>query len=158
MLRRVGAFVVATAVMILLGSSIQSYLIQRDWSAAAGLADGTASVGIPFTDRISWIAHDWVGMFVPYSIVIIIALLIAFLVAGAVARFTGFRNVVFALAGAAALFTLYTTLRIELGTVGFFGARGPIGFAGQMAVGAIAGLLFARLTQPRNIAIVSTAR
>lgn len=157
MLRRVGAFVVATAVMIVLGSTVQSYLIQRDWSGAAGLADGTGPVAIPFGDRISWVAHDLVGMFVPYSIVTTIALLVAFLVAGALARFIGFRLFVFGLAGAVALFALFATLRTVLGTVGIFGARGPMGFATQMAVGAIAGLLFARLTQPRN-AITRTAR
>lgn len=152
MLRRVGAFVVAAAAMVLLGSVTQSYLVQRAWSSAAGHADATAPLAIPFTDRIAWAAHDLVGMFVPYSSVTSIALLIAFLIAGALARFTGYRTIVFGLAGALALFTLFTTLRMVLGTVGIFGARGPLGFAAQMAVGAIAGLLFAKLTNSRNIA------
>jgi hypothetical protein len=33
--------------------------------------------------------------------------------------------------------------------VGIFGARGPAGLAAQRAVGAVAGVLFARLTSPR---------
>jgi hypothetical protein len=33
--------------------------------------------------------------------------------------------------------------------VGIFGARGPAGLGAQMAVGAIAGVLFARLTSRR---------
>jgi cellobiose-specific phosphotransferase system component IIC len=92
------------------------------------------------------VAHDLVGMFVPYSIVTSIALLIAFLIAGALARFTGFRVIVFGIAGAAALFALFTILRSVLGTVGIFGARGPTGLAAQMVVGAVAGVLFAQLT------------
>jgi hypothetical protein len=146
MLRRVVAFVVAAGAMVLLGSAASSYFIQRAWSGAAGHADATAAVTIPFADRISWAGHDLVGMFVPYSAVTSIALLLAFLIAGLLARLTGFRVFVFGLAGALALFALFTILRSVLGTVGIFGARGPLGLAAQMAVGAIVGVLFARLT------------
>ena len=149
MLRRVVAFVVAACAMVLLGSVAHSFLVQRAWSSAAGHALGTAPVAIPFADRITWAAHDLVGMFVPYSAVTSIALFIAFLIAGALARFTGFRVAVFGLGGALALFVLFTIMRSVLGTVGIFGARGPTGLAAQMAVGAVAGLLFAWLTAPR---------
>jgi hypothetical protein len=120
MLRRVFAFVVAGAAMVLLGSAAHSYFVQRAWSSAAGHANATAPAAIPFADRISWAVHDFFGMFVPYCTVTSIALLIAFLIAGALARFTGLRIIVF-------------------------------GLAAQMAVGAIAGVLFARLTRPSNI-------
>ena len=86
-------------------------------------------------------------MFLPYCAVTSIALFVAFLIAGALARFTGFRVVVFGFAGASALFVLFTIMRRVLGTVGVFGARGSGGLAAQMAVGALAGLLFARLTK-----------
>jgi hypothetical protein len=151
MLRRVVAFVVAACAMVLLGSAAHSYFVQRAWSGAAGHADGTAPAGIPFADRIAWAAHDLVGMIVPYSAVTSIALFIAFLIAGALARFTGSRTIVFGVGGALALFVLFTIMRNVLGTVGIFGARGPAGLAAQMAVGAIAGVLFARLTGPRNL-------
>jgi hypothetical protein len=146
MLHRVVAFVVAAAIMLLLGSLASSYMIQWAWSGAALRADPALPATIPFADRISWAAHDLVGMFVPYSIVTSIALLVAFLVAGLLARFTGFRAVVFGLGGALAIFALFTTLRSVLGTVGIFGARGTAGLIAQMIVGAVAGLLFARLT------------
>jgi hypothetical protein len=149
MLRRVVAFVVAAVVMLLLGSAAHSYFVQRAWSIAAGHAAGTAPAAIPFTERISWAAHDLVGMFLPYCAVTSIALLVAFLIAGALARFTGFRMFVFGLGGALALFALFTILRSVLGTVGIFGVRGPAGLATQMAVGAVAGVLFARLTRSR---------
>jgi cellobiose-specific phosphotransferase system component IIC len=153
MLRRVIAFVVAACVMVLLGSAAHSVLIQQAWSSAAGHAAGTVPVAIPFADRISWAGHDLVGMIVPYSAVTSIALLVAFLIAGALARFTGFRVIVFGLAGALALFTLFTILRSVLGTVGVFGARGAMGLAAQMTVGAVAGVLFAKITEARNASI-----
>jgi cellobiose-specific phosphotransferase system component IIC len=146
MLRRVVAFVLAAGVMMLLGSAAHSYFVQQAWSGAAGEAFGTARVAIPLADRISWAAHDVIGLFPSYCAVTSIALLVAFLIAGALARLTGYRTVVFGLAGASALFVLFTILRSVLGTVGIFGARGAYGLAAQMAVGAVAGVLFARLT------------
>ena len=150
MLRRVVAFVVAACAMVLLGSAAHSVLVQHAWSGAAGHASGTAPAAIPFADRLTWTAHDLVGMLVPYSAVTSIALLVAFLIAGALARFTGFRVIVFGIGGALALFALFTILRNVLGTVGIFGARGPAGLAAQMAVGAVAGVLFAKISAPRK--------
>jgi aldose sugar dehydrogenase len=148
MLRRLAAFVVAAAAMVVLGSAAHSYLVQEAWSTAAGQAGGTGPAAIPFADRIFWAAHDLGGMILPYSAVTSIALLIAFLIAGALARRSGFRVTVFGVAGALALFVLFTVLRLVLGTVGIFGARGTIGLAAQMAAGLIAGVLFAKLTPP----------
>jgi hypothetical protein len=59
----------------------------------------------------------------------------------------------FGLAGALAIFVLFTFMKSLLGTVGIFGARGPVGLAAQMAVGAVAGVLFARLTRPAKLPI-----
>jgi len=155
MLRRVVAFVVAAVAMLLLGSAAHSYFVQRAWSSAAGHASGTAPAAIPFADRISWAAHDLFGMIVPYCTVTSIALLVAFLLAGALTRLTGFRVIVFGVAGATALFVLFTIMRSVLGTVGIFGARGAAGLAAQMAVGAVAGVLFAQLTRPNNLHSIS---
>jgi hypothetical protein len=146
MLRRIVAFVLAAAVMVVLGSAAHSFLVQGAWSVAAGQAAGAAPASIPLADRISWAGHDLAGMIVPYAALTSIALLIAFLIAGLVARFSGVRVFVFGLAGAVALFTLFTVLRMTLGSVGVFGARGSVGLAAQMAVGLAAGVLFARLT------------
>jgi hypothetical protein len=148
MLRRVAAFVVAAGAMVLLGSAAHSYFVQQAWSSAAGHAYGTAPLAIPFVDRISWAAHDLFGMFLPYCGVTSIALFVAFVIAGGLARFTGFRVIVFGLAGALALLVVFTAMKSLLGTVGIFGARGPAGLAAQMLVGAVAGVLFARLTRP----------
>ncbi len=150
MLRRIAAFVVAAAAMVLLGSAAHSYFVQQAWSFAAGHASGTAPAAIPFADRITWAAHDLLGMLRSYGAVTSIALLIAFLLAGALARFSGFRVLVFGVAGGSALFVLFTIMRVVLGTVGIFGARGGVALAVQMAVGAFSGVLFARLTATRD--------
>jgi hypothetical protein len=153
MVRRMIAFVVAAALMVVLGSAAHSYFVQRAWSSAAGMADGGVAADIPFTDRVAWAAHDLGGMIVGYSALTSIALFIAFLLAGFLARFSGGRTLIFGIAGGAAILALFTILRMVLGTVGIFGARGPVGLGGQMLVGFLAGLMFARLTPPRKAAL-----
>src|SRR6202043_1937965 len=111
MLRRVVAFVLAAAAMVLLGSTAHSYFVQQAWSSAAGHAYGTAPAAIPLADRISWAAHDLLGMFLPYCAVTSIALFVAFVIAGALARFTRFRVIVFGLGGALALFVLFAVMK-----------------------------------------------
>ena len=148
MLRRIAAFAIAVAIMVTLGSAAHSYFVQQAWSQAAGWAGGTGQGALPFTDRISWAAHDVVGMIKSYGALTVIALLIAFLAAGAVTRLTGNRTVVFGAGGAVAVFLMFTALRTFIGTVFIFGARGASGLATQMAVGLIAGVVFARLTTP----------
>jgi hypothetical protein len=146
MLRRIVAFVVAAAAMVVVGSFAQSYLVQRAWSLAAGQAVGRDPAAIPFADRIAWAAHDLRGMLIPYAGTTSLALLIALLLAGVVVRFSGRRAVVFGIAGALAMLALFTVLKVSLGTVGIFGARGAVGIAAQMAAGLSAGALFAKLS------------
>ena len=150
MLRRIVAFVVAAAVMVVLGSVAHSYFVQLAWSTAAGLADGSSPAAIPIADRISWAVHDLFGMILGYAATTSAALLIAFLAAGALARVSGHRVAVFGLASASAILALFTALRVLLGTVGIFGARGAMGLAAQMAAGLLAGVLFAKLSTPRH--------
>ena len=153
MVRRLVAFVAALIVMIVLGSLAHSLFVQQAWSSAAAMADSTAP-GLTIGERISWALSDLVGMETrmasnapPYGLLAGVALLISFLAAGLVARFTGMRTIVFAVAGAVAMFTLFTLLKMAVGTVGVFGARGMLGLAAQMTAGLIAGLTFARLSQ-----------
>lgn len=148
MLRRIAAFVVAAAVMVVLGSAAHSYFVQEAWSLAAGHAGGTAPAAIPIFDRLAWAAHDLRGMIRSYALVTSIALGLALLSAGAVARFSAHRVLVFGAAGALAIFVQFTALKMVLGTVGIFGARGTMGLAAQMAVGLAGGVLFAKLTPP----------
>jgi uncharacterized membrane protein HdeD (DUF308 family) len=87
--------------MVVLGSAAHSYFVQRAWSRAAGHAYGTAPPAIPFADRITWAAHDLFGMFLLYSAVTSIALVCRIRDCRSDwLRFTGFRAIVFGLAGA----------------------------------------------------------
>jgi hypothetical protein len=152
MVRRLIGFVVAALVMIVLGSIAHSLMVQQAWADAAAMGEG-APAALPIGDRIGWIFSDLVGMEAnvpPYGALTSIALLIAFLAAGLVARFTGLRTIVFAVAGAIAIFVLFTALKSAVGTVGVFGARGMVGLSLQMTAGLIAGVVFALLTQPRT--------
>jgi hypothetical protein len=150
MLTRVRAFVLAVVLMVVLGSMAHSFFVQRAWSAAAGLAEGSAPVAIPLAARLAWAWHDLGGMLRSYAALTAAALLVGFLAAGALARVSGFRSWVFGAAGASAIFAMFTAMRLLLGSVGIFGARGPLGLSAQMAAGCLAGVLFARLTPPRR--------
>jgi hypothetical protein len=157
MVRRLVAFVVAALVMAVLGAAMHSLFVQEAWLAAATQANTGYPAALTVSDRLAWIGHDIVGMHFgtapnapPYGVLTSVGLLVAFFAAGLVARFTGLRLIVFAVAGAVAMFVLFTALKAALGTVGVFGARGTFGLAGQMVVGAIAGFVFARMTQPAH--------
>lgn len=149
MLRRLLAFVVALIVMVVLGSIAHSLFIQAAWAEAAGMAEG-APATLAMGERIEWITHDLVGLQPLFGALSAIALTIAFLAAGLMARFTGLRTIVFAVAGAVAIFALFTILKLVLGTVGVFGARGMFGLGAQMMAGLIAGLVFATMTRPQQ--------
>jgi hypothetical protein len=153
MVRWLFGFVIAASVMIVLGSAAHSYFVQEAWVTAAGQAEGAGPAALPLADRLGWFAADLIDMernSPPYGALTGVALLIAFLVAGIVARLTGMRALVFAGAGAVAIFVLFTALKLSLGTVGVFGARGAMGLGAQMAAGLIAGLVFAAFTRPRS--------
>lgn len=156
MMRRIVAFLVAALVMAVLGAIAHSLFVQEAWLSAASQAEGGTPAALSIGDRLAWIGHDIINMEIgaaapapPYGVLAGVALLIAFLAAGLVSRFTGLREIVFAVAGAVAIFVLFTTLRSTMGTVGVFGARGAMGLGAQMVVGMIAGYLFAVLTRPR---------
>ncbi len=147
--RWVVAFLAAAAVMVVLGSLAHSLMVQQAWSDAVMAGEGVAAT-LSFGDRAQWILHDLVGLQPLYGALVGIALLVAFLVGSLVARFTGLRMIVLAVAGAVAIFVLFTVVKMALGTVGVFGARGTMGLGLQVAVGLIAGLVFAFLSRPRT--------
>ena len=143
MLRAIVVFVLVLALTVVIGSTAHSLFIMHAWTMAAVQATGAPPVAPSVADHISWIAHDIVGMGPTYAALVGIALAIAFVVAGFFARVTGLRPIVFAVAGAVAIFVLFSVMKFTLGTVGVFGARGMEGMIAQAAVGALGGLLFA---------------
>jgi hypothetical protein len=147
--RRLIAFVVAVVVMIVLGSLAHSLMVQQAWADAVLAGEGSPGT-LSFGERVSWILHDLTGMLPLFGSLTTIALLIAFLAGGLVARFTGLRPIVYAVAGAVAIFVLFTALKTALGTVGVFGARGTLGLGLQVVAGMVAGVVFAMLSRPRD--------
>jgi hypothetical protein len=57
---------------------------------------------------------------------------------------------VFTVAGAVAIFVMFTIMKSQLGTVGVFGARGTMGLGAQVIAGLIAGLVFAIASRPQS--------
>ena len=143
MLRSILIFLLVLALTVVLGVATHSLFVMDAWANAAGEAAGAAPPALGFADRIGWIGHDILGMGPMYGALVGIALAVAFIAASFLARVTGLRTIVFAAAGAIAMIVLFETLRVELGTVGVFGARGTMGITAQAGVGALAGLLFA---------------
>jgi hypothetical protein len=143
MLRAIIVFVLVLAVAVVLGVTAHSLFIMHAWTMASVQATGTVPVPPSTADHLSWITHDIAGMGPMYATLVGIAFAIAFTVAGYFARMTGLRVIVFAVAGAVAMYVLFTIMKLTLGTVGVFGARGMEGMVAQAAVGAVAGLLFA---------------
>ena len=150
MVRWIIGFVVALGAMVVLGSIAHSVFVQEAWSMAAGQAEGTGPVALPMAERINWIGHDLIGLEPLYGALSGVALLIAFAAGSLLSRFTGLRWIVFPVAGAAAIFILFTVMKMQLGTVGVFGARGDMGLGAQMLAGLLAGALFATLTRPQS--------
>lgn len=144
MIRRLLAFISAVLIMAVLGSVAHSLFVQQAWIDSAG-----AAAQLSVNERLGWIAHDVVGLQPLFGALAAVALLVAFLVSGLVARYTGLRTIVFAVAGAVAIFVLFTTMKSVLGTVGVFGARGAMGLGAQMFAGLLAGLVFAMMTRPQ---------
>ena len=149
MFRHVIAFVIAAALMALLGAVAHSWFVQQAWIDAAAMSASSPQAQLTLQERLSWMADDIVGMQPLYSALTSVALLLAFLAAHVVARVTGLRTIVFSVAGAVAIFVMFTLMKETLGTIGVFGARGTSGLAAQSLAGLLAGLIFAMLTRSR---------
>lgn len=148
MLRTIFAFAVAAVFMALLGSVAHTWFVQQAWIDATALSAPT--VALTLEERLAWVLDDVVGLQPMYGGLTSVALLLAFLAAHVVARVTGLRAIVFSVAGAVAIFVMFTLMKETLGTIGVFGARGTAGLAAQSLVGLLAGLLFAMLTRYRT--------
>ena len=150
MIRRIAAFVAAVVTMVVLGSLAHSWFVQQAWLEAAAISGSVPDAQLTVTDRLSWMAHDVVGLQPLYGALTAVALLIAFLASGLLARFTGLRTIVYTVSGAVAIFVMFTIMKSQLGTVGVFGARGTMGLGAQVIAGLIAGLVFALASRPQS--------
>lgn len=153
-LRTVAAFLVALVAATGAGSVFASLMIQA----------GLVGAGATFTpaDRLAAIGEDYSGLVVgtlfrngvpgAYVLVFAIGLAVGFVVAFGLKRLVKpLAPVAYPLAGAAAIATALMLMSLQYyGTTPIAGARGSLGFALQLAAGAIGGLVFALLRPKRG--------
>ncbi len=138
--RPIGSFFAAVIVAIILGSIASTHFV------LAALSD--LGIEIPFDDRLSMTLQDIVGIAPLYGAVIGAGLLVAFVAAVFVSKLApSLRWLVYLVAGGTAVGVTLATLQTVFGGImPISGARSTAGFLSQIAVGAIAGYVFARLT------------
>ncbi|TLU65082.1 hypothetical protein FE810_09145 [Thalassotalea litorea] len=106
-------------------------------------------VVVEFNDRVNLTVDDWLGLLPTYGMIIAIALLIAFFVAGLIAkRLNAYRAVLFVLAGIVAFITVLTAIESIMNINVIAGARGW-GFYAQCLAGAIGGFVFTRMKKAK---------
>ena len=138
--RPVGSFIATLLILIILGSIASTHFV------LLGLSD--LGVEIPLSDRLSMTLQDILGIAPMYGAIFGLGLIIAFVVAIFVTRLApSLRWFVYLVAGGAAMGATLITLQLAFnGIMPISGARTAGGFIAQVAVGAIAGYVFARLT------------
>ena len=136
------AFVVAVVAALAVASIISTQFV------IAGLQG--VGVEIPFVTRLSMTVTD-LALLRFYALSGGTAMLVAFLVAGACARWLpGSRQVWFTVAGFAALICVLMILELIIGAMFIAGARSLPGHVLQGAAGAFGGWVFAGLTAARD--------
>jgi hypothetical protein len=109
---------------------------------------------IPLADRATTALKDIAGFGPIYAAVFALPFALAFGLAGFVARRTPApRAPLMAIAGAGASAAVLSGVVAIVGTQAIAGARDPVGFAVQVATGALAGLAFALLHRPKRMAV-----
>jgi hypothetical protein len=147
MLRAILAYLAASAATFAAASFAHTQMVLNELAAMGAPVDA----GLRFTTAVS----DMIGLLASgsppgiFAIIIAVGMLVAFPVAALVTYLAPhLRWFVFMVAGAVAMFVIFTALKSALGTVGLFGARGTLGLALQMGAGALGGLVFT-LLKPR---------
>jgi len=140
-MRMVLGYILAVIVVLVIGAGAHAVFNQGDLAAIGG----DFTIG----DRLSWIAHDIVGMAPLYGAIMGVALLIGFIVAGIVAGFMQpLRSVVYIVAGAVAVGVALTVMGQLFEITPIASTRGMDGFIGQAVAGALAGLTYAMIKRP----------
>lgn len=141
--RAVGGFIAAVLVTLAAASFAHThYTIQGLIAVGAEVPPGVA---------MDTVRGDFVGLAPSFGVVIAIALLLGFVVAGLARRFVKLpRAVAFALAGAAALATALWLMRLSYEITPISSARSWTGFLTLCAAGALGGLVFASVSRMRK--------
>ncbi len=139
-IRLILAFVITVAVTSVLAVAASSQFVM------AGLRGLGAEIGGGEMARV--MVHDVAGMAPLYSMFVAAALLLGFLLTGFLwPRVKLPRPLSYAIGGGAAIAAMLLIMGAVLGIMMVAGARTPLGFAAQCAVGAVGGLIFAALSR-----------
>lgn len=141
-MRLLAAFCGAVLLMAGLGTAVQTQFVLAALEAVGAR--------IAFADRLSMTLDDLAGFAPIYAAVAALGFLVAFLVAGAVARrLKPLRGLIYAVAGAAAIAAaLFLMREVFFGVPPIAGARSLAGQVAQILCGALAGALFAWISAP----------
>lgn len=111
---------------------------------------GRLGVDVPIGDRVYATLHDIGGMGPTYGAILGIGFLVAFLVAGLIARFVpGLRVLIYVVAGGTAVAVALIIMNAQFEITPIAGARTMLGFAAQVGAGGVAGLVFSAMTPRR---------
>ncbi len=116
-------------------------------------------VAVSIEDRLDATVHDIFGLLPMFGPLLAIALMLGFVVAGLIVRFSNSKRLLwYCLAGAAAFVTMILLMRLSLNLTPLAAARTPIGL-GMIAMScAVAGVIFHYLTVGRYTERQSTSR
>jgi len=140
--RLVGGFIAAVLVTVVVACFAHTHFVLQGLRAVgAEIPPGVAL-------RTAW--TDLLGLAPAFSVVIGLALLIGFVVAGFLRRFIKLpRPIAFAIAGGAALATALALMKLSYAITPIASARTWAGFLALCAAGALGGLVFASVSRSR---------
>ena len=140
MLKRILAFMVAV-----LGGYVFAVLAYSQLNLS-NLTDMGVAVG--FSDRFGTFAHDVLSMTSMYLPIMTVALLVAFLLAALVLRWVPHLRVLgYVLAGTVGMLAVILFFKVAIGTNPIAVTRTLVGLISQGLAGAVAGLVYVRVTQ-----------
>ncbi len=143
-IRILGSFLAATAVAFLFAAAFNTQMV------IAALESAGAQIGTD--DRIAMTLNDIVGLAPQLGLVIAIGLGVGFLIASQLKRvLTPLAPIAYPLAGAAAIALALTLMGMAFdGITPIAGVRSALGFGLLCLAGAIGGLVFSILAEPRQ--------
>jgi hypothetical protein len=131
-------------------AAVGGTLVQVQSNAAAL---GALGPSVPLADRATMLIHDLVHFAPTYAALIAAGFIVAWPVAGGLARWRPrWRAVLFPLAGFAALATILVAMKWALPITAIAAARTPLGATLLCLAGAVAGLAYVFLTRPQESA------
>ena len=133
-------------IVTFLGAVLATYIVAAVL-ASNSVVSNVIAMGLPVSlgKRFEVIGHDIMGMATSYLPLIAVGFLLAFLVAGLLARKRpGLRIAVYVLAGIVAVLCINVSLKMAFDITPIAAARTTVGLSMQAISGAVGGYLFAR--------------